>query len=187
MVGPIPTALGQRYAIGINDDPRAATGAAPSTGARRAPNMPWHLHTVYREAQQRGEDARLCEGVQCGVRRWCSALRATRRELNALALGTGEYTENKCQRATRTKISGTVCVCLGVLGRYIPNACRSKRQMSNRIQAGKTGAVLRPAQGFFRAPPREPSRLRGASHQHRAPTTQMHDLNKIDSWTSRRS
>ena len=35
MVGPIPTALGQRYAIGINDDPRAATGAAPSTGARR--------------------------------------------------------------------------------------------------------------------------------------------------------
>ena len=111
MVGPIPTALGQRYAIGINDDPRAATGAAPSTGARRAPNMPWHLHTVYREAQQRGEDARLCEGVQCGVRRWCSALRATRRELNALALGTGEYTENKCQRATRTKISGKVCVC----------------------------------------------------------------------------
>ena len=175
-MGPIPTALGQRYAIGINDDPRAATGAAPSTGARRAPNMPWHLHTVYREAQQRGEDARLCEGVQCGVRRWCSALRATRRELNALAQGTGEYTENKCQRATRTKISGTVCVCLGV-GSLHSQRLRSKRQMSNRIQAGikQAGAVLRPAQGFL--PGASASSLRGllvlrTGASHRAPRSQ---------------
>ena len=180
MVGPIPTALGQRYAIGINDDPRAATGAAPSTGARRAPNMPWHLHTVYREAQQRGEDARLCEGVQCGVRRWCSALRATRRELNALALGTGEYTENKCQRATRTKISGTVCVCLGVGSLH-----------SQRLSLETTNVKSNSGRENRGRPPPGPriftGRLRESLRGLLARATAHPDLNKIDSWTSRRS